>query len=221
MTSADSDARAGTRSGVAFAVLFPTALTVLLGDLVGAFADSPTTFTYFDDSAGRLRHALGAVVLTAAGLSFMSFVVHVTTASDATGPDAEGRVARHSAAVFAALVGLAAAAFATVSLSIGFGRITGDPGIQATQELLPQLGYVVLFVPAALSAGLTVLLVTRSAARASLIPRWLVGAGYLTAAAQLFSFYALPLVLLPLWVLGAAVCLGPTGPITPRRRARR
>lgn len=211
MTNTDRDTRAVRLLGIGFSVLFTAGLTALLGDLVGAFADSSTTFTYFDSSGERLKHALGAYVLTASGLIFMAFVERVTRSFEATDSSSEGRTARLAAGAFAALTGLAAAAFATVSLSIGFGQITGDPGIQDGRELLPQLGYVVLFVPAALSAGYAVFLVARGAARTSRLPRWMIGAGYLVAAAQLFSFYALPLFLLPLWLLGTGISFRPSG----------
>ena len=47
--------------------------TALLGDLVGAFADASASFTYFDSSIERLRHAVGTYLLTASGLVFMTF----------------------------------------------------------------------------------------------------------------------------------------------------
>lgn len=197
--------------GVGFAVLFTVALTAMLGDLVGAFADSSTTFApYFDSSVERLRHALGAYLLTGSGLAFVAFVAHATRFFETSEPRTDdGRAACLASAVFAAQVGLAAAAFATVSLSVGFGQITGDPGILEVRELLPQLGYVILFVPAALSAGLAVFLLARGASRTAQLPRWLIAAGYVAASAQLLSLYTLPLLLLPLWVVGASVTLRP------------
>ncbi len=196
--------------GLSFAVMFMVALTAMLGDLVGAFADSSTTFApYFDSSVERLRHALGAYLLAGSGLTFVAFAVRATRFFDTSEPRTDGRAACLAAAVFAAQLGLAAAAFATVSLSVGFGQITGDPGILEAQELLPQLGYVVLFVPAALSAGLAVFLLARGASRTAQLPRWLIAAGYVAASAQLLSFYTLPLFLLPLWVVGASITLRP------------
>jgi hypothetical protein len=199
------DNRAVLRWGVGFAVLFTVASTAFLGDLLGAFADSSSTFDYFDSSTERVRHAAGAYLLSASGLAFLSFVVHATSSCELSEPSADGRLACLAAAVFAALVCLAAAALATVSLSVEFGQITGDPGIEAGQELLPQLGYVVLFVPAALSGGYAIVLLARAAARRSQLPRWMTGAAYVVASAQLLSFFSLPLLLLPLWVLGAAI----------------
>jgi len=209
MTDPGRDNRSLRRWGIGFAILFTVASTVFLGDLIGAFADRSSSFDYFDSSAERLRHGVGAYLLTASGLAFVAFVVRATSSFDLSEPSADGRTARLAAAVFAALVGLAAAALATVSLSVEFGQITGDPGIEVGQELLPQLGYVVLFVPAALSGGLAVFLLARGAARSSQLPRWMTGVGYVVASAQLLSFYSVPMLLLPLWVLGAAITFRP------------
>jgi hypothetical protein len=204
-----SHVRGARGYGIAFAVLFSLALTALLGDLVGAFADSAASFPlYFDSSAERLRHAAGAYALAASGLCFLGFAV-TSTAGAGGDPDVSTGVqaARLSAGVFAALVGVAAAALATVSLSVGFGRITGDPGIRDGQELLPQLGYVLITVPAAMSAAVAIWLVARIGARTAALPRWVTTSGYVVASAQLLSFYTLPLLLLPLWVLGASLGL--------------
>lgn len=207
MTSAVDDRRAARWYGIGFSVLFVGSLTALLGELVGAFADAAETFSpYFDTTHERLRHALGAYLLTAAGLAFLAFTVRITAlGGDRGGSESGGRTARLVAAVFAALVALAAAALATVSLSIGFGKISGDPGIRDGQHLLPQLGYVGLMVPAAIAAGYAVWLIARVAARSGILPAWMVVAGYVVAVLQLFSFYSLPLFGLPLWVLAASL----------------
>lgn len=85
----------------------------------------------------------------------------------------------------------------------------GDPGIEKGQELFPQLGYVVLFVPAALSAGVAIFLLARAAARSSRLSPWMAGAGYAAASAQLLSLSSLPMHLVPLWVRGAAITFRP------------
>jgi hypothetical protein len=199
--------RAARLNGVIFVALFTLALTAMLGDLVGAFADSAESFTaYFDTSAGRLRHALGAYLLVASGLAFLGFAVHASAGFvDVPEAKADVRMVGLVAAVFVALVGLAAAALATVSLSVGFGQIFGDPGIQDGQELLPQLGYVILAVPAALSAAFAIWLLARLGSRTARWPRGVTTAGYVVALLQLLSFYTLPMLLLPLWVVAASI----------------
>jgi len=192
-------------AGVAFAMSFTLALTVGLGELLGAFADAGASFpSYFDDRPERVRHAAGAYLLAASGLAFVVFVVRFPRRVDDAGPGSAIGVAAMTSAAFAALVGLAAAALSTVSMSVGFGTIIGDPGIHEAQHLLPQLGYVVLAVPGALAGGLGVWLIVGPAARDGTLPRWIVGLGRFTAVVQLLAFYSLPMVLLPLWTLIAS-----------------
>ena len=209
MTAGDRRDRAARRYGIAFGVLFALALTALLGDLFGAFADSAESFApYFDSSTERFRHAVGAYALAASGLCFLGFAV-ASTANAAGVADVStvARTARLTAAVFAALVSVAGAALATVSLSIGFGQITGDAGIRDGEELLPQLGYVLVTVPGALCAALAVVLIARVGVRTGALPRWVATCGYVVAAAQLLSLFTLPLLLLPLWVVTASLVL--------------
>jgi hypothetical protein len=144
-------------AGVAFAVSFTLAVTVGLGDLLGAFADAADSFApYFDARPDRLRHATGAYLLSASGLLFVLFMAGLRTLGRDADSDFRVDMALVTAGAFAALAGVSAAALATVSMSVGFGTITGDPGIREAQHLLPQLGYVVLAVPGALAGGLTV-----------------------------------------------------------------
>jgi hypothetical protein len=201
----DRDVRVARILGLSFVALFTLATTVLLRDLVGLFADPAADFpAHFDTTSERVRHALGAYALTAGGLAFVGFALKLTAAGE---PHLRAQGARLTAAIFAGLAGLAAAALATVPLSISFGQIVGDPGIRDAQEILPQLGYVVLMVPAAIAAACSIWLMTQVASRTAALPPWVLVAGYVAAVAQLFSFYTLPLLLVPLWVLVTSLTL--------------
>lgn len=207
MTLANRHLRAARLYGVSFVALFTLALTVLLGQLFGAFADSAESFTpYFDTTLERLQHGLGAYLLSRrVSPSWASPCAQPLASSRLPPANTEVQMASFVAAVFASLVGVAAAALATVSLSIGFSQITGDPGIRDGEELLPLLGYVVLAVPAAVSAAFSIWLLARLGSQTAKWPRWVTTAGYVVAVLQLFSFYSLPLFLLPLWVLAASI----------------
>jgi len=206
MASFGGDTRLAAGFGIGFVVLFTVGLTALLGDLVGGFADAASSFnSYFDDASERRRQALGGYFLAGSGIAFLGFVVSAARADDDNRTVAQA--ACLSAAVFAAVVGVSAGAFATVAVSIGFGEITGDPGIQEGWDILPSLGYVLLAVPAALSGAVAISLLALDTARASRLPGWITAAAYPVALAQLLSIFTLPLALLPLWVLAASLSL--------------
>jgi hypothetical protein len=205
VTLANRHFRAARLYGVSFAALFTLALTALLGQLFGAFADSAEPFTpYFDTTLERLQHGLGAYLLVASGLAFLGFAVCATAGL------VEPRIPKSR---WQASQPLSSPAWSVLllrrwrrfSLSIGFGQIAGDPGIRDGEELLPQLGYVVLAVPAAVSAAFSIWLLARLGSQTARWPRWVTTAGYVVAVLQLFSFYSLPLFLLPLWVLAASI----------------
>ena len=102
------------------------ALTALLGQLFGAFADSAESFApYFDTTRERLQHGLGAYLLVASGLAFLGFAVRATAGLvEASAAKTEVQMGKLRSRCLPSLVGVAAAALATVSLSIGFGQIT-------------------------------------------------------------------------------------------------
>ncbi len=185
---------------------FALAVTVGLGDLLGAFADAAESFrSYFDDRLERLRHAAGAYLLARLGLAFVLFAAGFRALGRNIDSSVRSVLALVTSGVFAALGGLAAAALSTVSMSVGFGTITGDPGIREAQHLLPQLGYVVLAVPGALAGGLTVWFgfATRTAPSPVGLRAW-----GIVAVIQLLAFYTLPIILLLLWTLAAALGMG-------------
>jgi hypothetical protein len=128
----ERDVWCARRIGLGLVALFIVALTVLLGDVLGLFADPAANFpAHFDTAAERLRHAVGGYALTAAGLAFVGFALRVTNAgTNAPEPSFDVQGARLTAAAFASLTGLAAA-LTTVSLSIAFGQIVGDPAASA------------------------------------------------------------------------------------------
>jgi hypothetical protein len=129
----ERDVWCARRLGLGFVALFIVALTVLLGDVLGLFADPAANFpAHFDTAAERLRHAVGGYALTAVALAFVGFALRVTNAgTNAPEPSFDVQGARLTAAACASLTGLAAAALTTVSLSIAFGQIIGDPAASA------------------------------------------------------------------------------------------
>jgi len=114
---------AARAAGVAFAMSFTLAVTVGLGDLLGAFADAGNSFpAYFDHRPERLRHAAGAYLLAGSGLVFAIFIAQSLALDRGAGPAGRGVSALVASGTFAALLGLAAAALSTVSRASGSER---------------------------------------------------------------------------------------------------
>ena len=187
-----------SRPGSAFVVLF-LGSSVLLGDLVGSFADSDAQFvTLFSDAGNRVGYIVGSVLLVLAGLAFVWFA-HALSCETGT--------RRAALLITGATAGsgmiVAALAFATVPLSIQFGSAVGDPGLQAGQAVLPQFGFAALGLGAMLPAGI---FIAFAAMTPDLLPRWLVAASYPVAVlVALTAFLFLPFILFVLWVVAATV----------------
>ena len=93
---------------------------------------------------------------------------------------------------------MAALAWATVPLSLWFGSLVDDPGLEEGQAVLPQFGWVALGVGSMLPAAVFVVLV---ATTPGLVPRWLSVLSYpiavlVAATALLF----MPLIVFLGWV---------------------
>ena len=187
-----------SRPGSVFVVLF-VGSSVLLGDLVGSFADSDAQFvTLFSDAGNRVGYIVGSVLLVLAGLAFVWFA-HALSCETGT--------RRAALLITGATAGsgmiVAALAFATVPLSIQLGSAVGDPGLQAGQAVLPQFGFAALGLGAMLPAGI---FIAFAAMTPDLLPRWLVAASYPVAVlVALTAFLFLPFILFVLWVVAATV----------------
>jgi hypothetical protein len=190
-----------SKAASAFVVLFVAAFVVSLGSLAGSFADADQVFVdRYANEAVQLRDTAGALLLLLAGMAFAWFAQAISTITH-----------RHSAGVLisgcSAAVGMfvAALVWATVPMSLWFGSIFGDPGLEVGTAVLPQMGYVALMVGGLLPAGIFIALVGH---QRLLLPRWLSIASYPAAvlvavAAVLF----MPLFIFVAWVIAVAVSL--------------
>jgi len=187
-----------TRSGSVFVVLFVGA-AVLLGELVGSFADSDAQFvSLFSDAGNSIGFVAGSVLLLLAGLAFVWF-------AHALSCDAGAYRAPLLIMGAAAAVGLilAALAFATVPLSLLFGSFFSDPGLEAGQAVLPQFGYVAFSLGGMLPAGTFMAI---AAMTPDLLPRWLSITSYPVAVlVASTAFLFMPFALFVLWVAAATV----------------
>jgi hypothetical protein len=200
-------ARLSGFAGIVFALAFFASVPLLDGAL-GSFGDPDATFVeyYEDDHATEI---IGGYVLAVAAIAFVVFVAGICAPAF---DDARRRTAAVSgvvcAAVFAALLSAAAAAVITIPFSRFFGGIFDDEGQLVTEvAALPQLGYVLIFVPGALFASATIVCVALVMRGDAAFPRPVANAGFVAAAFLLAAFFFIPVFALPLWVLAASVAL--------------
>ena len=189
------------RSGLVFIVLFVGAF-ILSGEIFGGFADSDQFFIErFQDPGARVRDIVGSYLLALAGLAFAWFV-----------PSLADLAERHAGALkltgYAAAGGmlLAAVAAATTPMSVWFGALFDDPGIQQGQGVLPQFAYVALFMGALLPAGIFIINAARSP---GLLPRWLAIASYpVGALVAIAAITWVSMVLFPVWIIVVVITAG-------------
>ena len=203
----------GTRvsaiAGIIFTVSFVAGF-LMLGEAFGNFGDSDSTFAqYYKED--REFEILGGYLLVVSSVAFVIFVAGVCAPALTEKTQAPSAVAGIvSAAVFATLVSAAAAAIVTIPASRFFGGLFDDEGQrQLVSEIaaLPQLGYVLLFLPGALFASATLVCLSLVMRRMPGLAGWVAMSGFVAAALLLASFFFMPLVALPLWVLAASVAL--------------
>lgn len=200
-------ARVSGVAGIVFAAAFFISIP-LLGGAFGNFGDPDATFAdyYEDDHAIEI---VGGYLVAIAAIAFVVFVASICT--PALTDDARRLAAMCGiacAAVFATLLAAAAAAAMTIPFSRFFGGIFDDEG-QLVSEVaaLPQLGYVLIFVPGALFAATTLVCVSIVLRGEPAIPRWISTAGFIGAALLALAFFFMPVFALPLWVLLASFAM--------------
>ncbi len=168
-------------TGVVFSVLFIGG-AVLFGELLGSFGDSDATFErYFASASYRTGNLVGGVLLGAAGLIFLSFLMHLVWRL----LPGDGRIevlpliSLASGLVFVALLLSATAALVTVPFTLVFGGFYDTEGmLESGKALLPQFGFVLLVIYAMWAAAVMVATATVSARRSGLLPRWICRLGF-------------------------------------------
>ena len=191
--------KSAARAGAVFVVLFTSGL-VALGDLLGSFADSDSTFVdHFSDSGNRAKEIAGSYLLVLAGVCFVWFANAL----------AEVRNDRRTPIVVTASLSagamiVAGLASMTVPLSISFAGLTDDTPFGEGQAVLPQFGSVALTIGSMLPAAAFVVIVARTP---GLLPRWLSVAGYPVAALLLVAITVAPMLLFSIWIAAVSVTL--------------
>lgn len=195
-----------SRAGTVFLVLFIGAI-IPLGELMGSFADPDRQFvSLFSDGGNRAGYIAGSFALFLAGLAFVWF-------ADALSCETGGHRAALLITGAGAAAGMivAALAFAAVPLSMSFGELFGDPGLESGQAVLPQFGYVALGMGAMLPAAIFIVVAARTP---GLLPSWLVLASYpIAILVALTAFLFMPVALFVIWVIAVTACQRRRGPV--------
>jgi len=187
------------RAGGVFFVLFAVSM-VVLGDLLGSFADSDRAFVdHFADGGNRAKDIAGSYLLVLAGLSMIRFAIALAAVrADRRLPIFVTAFPAAGATIVAGL------SLLTVPLSISFGDLTDDPGLGTAQAVLPQFGAVALAVGAMLPAAAFVIVLARTP---NLLPRWLSLASYPVAVLLLVAILVAPMMLWSIWIAAVSLTL--------------
>lgn len=194
-------------TGGLFVVAF-TAGLALLGDELGAFADSDQAFIdHFSTGSQRGTDIAGAVLLVAAAATFMYFTHLIASVpSENLNQSPTSGLVRIAGIFTGGLMIVAALALVTVPLSISLGEFFDEDSgaFRQGQAVLPQFGFVTLVFGAMIPAAVTMVAV----GRLGLFPKWLARASTPVAVLlALTSSSVVTMVLLPMWVALATVGL--------------
>jgi len=170
----------------------------LLWPLLAAFPGDTARYAAAARHAGILQ-LLGGLALAGAGVALAVVVTRLTRIAQSFAGGDYGAVARAAAAAAAALIGVSAACLATPAAVRLLG---GTPGADAAT--LPRLGFVVLTLPGATAAAVAVFGTSFAIWRAGRMSTVLAILGFAAAAILLAGILAVPLLVLPAWLVAAA-----------------
>jgi hypothetical protein len=194
-------------AGVLFAILFVVGV-LLVSDVPSGGASTDEFADYFADSARHVRQIVGYLMVVIGGLLLLLFASHLRSLLR----EAEGEPGTLSnfmiicAAVFVAVLYVGSAAAAIAAAAIQFGdvppRVAADVG-----RFVPQMGFTIMFVGGAFAAIGVVLSTSLIVLNAKILPSWTAWLGFSAAVFLLLSFWVIPLIAFPIWVIGLAVAM--------------
>lgn len=190
-------------SAVLFAVLF---VVGLIG--AGGASDTETKtnaeilMTFGDEKGAAVA---SAYLLVLAGLLFLPVAWAMLRRVDAGLTELAESIARSAALLFVGMLMVSGIVFASLAGAVVFGGMD-DPPVELI-EYIPQMGFSVLLIAGALSVALFLVIVGMAGKSSRAIPGWFSGLTYVSAAAMLLAVAFIPMVMLPIWAIGAAVVL--------------
>jgi hypothetical protein len=194
-------------TGIAFTVLF------VLGMLVGSDSPDPDApdaewTEWFSDGGNRGAQIFSLFMLVLAAVAFTVFITGFVRRLrwDPAANESAANLALYAGLVMAAMIAVGGVAKNQISGAVEFG----DMPLPSAEVLrtAEQFGFGVILVAGGLFAAAAVLAASIAARNTSVVPSWLVTAGLVAGVILLFSVLFVPMIVLPLWVLAAAISVG-------------
>ncbi len=190
--------RVGACMGVVFVVLFVAGFMVF--STPSSNKDTAKWQRWWTDSGHRVTAVIGAYLIVLGVLAFVWFLWSLRDRlADGGGPMLTfGKL-------FVAMVLVSTLLRAAIPGAKMFGNVPVPSGDLARQ--FDNLGFGLLLVAGALSAGAFTAFASYAARREAVLPSWLTAAGYVVAVLQLIAGIFFPFVLFVLWVLVVSIVL--------------
>jgi hypothetical protein len=205
-TSGQRSGRLGAWMGIAFVVLFVIGFVVFPTPTSNKAKDTAKWQDWWNDSGHRVGAVIGAYLMVLGVLAFVWFAWSLRLRlQDRDRREDLGGLMVTFGSLFAAIAMVSALIRASIPGARQFGNTPVPTGDFARQ--FDQIGFGLLLVAGALSAGGFVAVAAFLARRRGTLPGWLTTSGYVVAAFQLIASFFLPFILFPLWVLVASILL--------------
>jgi len=190
--------RVGACMGVVFVVLFVAGFMVF--STPSSNKDTAKWQRWWTDGGHRVTAVIGAYLIVLGVLAFVWFLWSLRDRlADGGGPMLT------FGTLFVAMVLVSTLLRAAIPGAKMFGNVPVPSGDLARQ--FDNLGFGLLLVAGALSAGAFTAFASYAARREAVLPSWLTAAGYVVAVLQLIAGIFFPFVLFVLWVLVVSIVL--------------
>src|ERR1700730_2698045 len=188
--------RVGAWMGIAFVVLFVAGFMTF--STPNSNKDTVKWARWWTDSGHRVGAVIGAYLMVLGVLAFVWFMWALRRRlGDQGGPMVV------FGGLFVGMVLVSALIRAAIPGAKLFGNTPVPAGDFARQ--FDQIGFALLLVAGALSAGAFTAFASFAARRHAILPGWLTTAGYVVAVLQLVAGFFFPFVLFVFWVLVTAI----------------